>query len=183
MKTARLLASTALVLATLSGCNSTPNTNASKMGMNIPDWVTNAVVEKGLAAASCVAASNSFSLDKSQAATQARNELAQQIQTRVASLVEEYSKKTSNADDTTSNTSFISTITQFTNQALQGSKITKVDYAQMGDQRNLCALVTISENDSKALFKQIMKSAPVELDPSSEALMYLNFLKSENTSS
>ena len=183
MKLVHVFASVAIILTALSGCNSTPQTNASSMGMNIPPWVINAAVDKGLAAASCVAASNSFAMDKTQASLEARNELAQQIQTRVASLLEQYGKKTSGADDTSSDTLFMTTITQFTNQALQGSKVSKVDYAQMDGQRNLCALVTISEEASKALFKQIMKTAPVALDPNSEALMYLNFLKSENISS
>ena len=106
------IASAFIITVTISGCNSTPKTNASKMGMNIPSWVTNPVVEKGLAAASCVTASNSFAMDKSQAAAQARNELAQQLDTRVASLQEEYARKVSNVDEAVSTTTFLSTLTQ-----------------------------------------------------------------------
>lgn len=172
----------AAIVALISGCNSTPNTNAAKMGMNIPTWVTNPTSESGLAAASCVAASNSFAMDKSQATMQARAELATQLDTRIASLQEAYSEKLSTADETVVNTKFLSTSTQFTDQALQGSKTVKVDYAQMGEQKNLCALVTISEEQTQALFKRVMKKAPVKLSPENETLLYLNFTKDERGS-
>ena len=80
------VASIAAMSLFITGCNSTPETNAAELGMNIPQWVLSPTSDKGLAAASCVTASNSFSMDKSQAATQARAELASQIETRVSSL-------------------------------------------------------------------------------------------------
>ncbi len=176
----QLISLTAL-LVLITACNSTPETNSSKMGMNIPSWVTNPTAEAGLAAASCVVASNSFSMDKAQATTQARVELASQLDTRIATLQEEYSEKLTTADETTTNTKFITTTTQLTDQALQGSKAVKVDYAQIGEQRNLCALVTLADADAKSLFKKVMKKAPVKLEPDNEALLYLNFIKSENS--
>ena len=78
------------------------------------------------------------------------------------------------------NTDFSTTTTQFVNQALQGSKVTKVDYAQMGQQKNVCALVTVSEDNAKRLFERVINSAPTKLSPEDETLLYLNFLKSEN---
>tara|TARA_Y100001001_G_scaffold157537_1_gene175821 strand:+ start:341 stop:889 length:549 start_codon:yes stop_codon:yes gene_type:complete len=166
--------------ALITGCNSTSNTNATEMGMAIPSWVTNPVAESGLAASSCVAASNSFSMDKTQAATMARTELAAQLDARVSSLQEQYAQTTSNASSSTSNTNFSTTTTQFINQALQGSKVTKVDYAKIGQQENVCALVTVSEDNAKRLFERVMNSAPTKLSPEDETLLYLNFLKSEN---
>lgn len=164
----------------ISGCNSAPKNNASEMGMKIPSWVLNPTTESGLIASSCVVASNSFAMDKTEATTQARAELANQLDTRIASLQEQYSEKITNPDETVSKSKFLSTTTQFTEQALRSSKVIKVDYAQMADQKNLCALVTVTEEGAQSLFKQVMKKAPVKLSPENETLLYLNFTKAEN---
>jgi mannose/fructose-specific phosphotransferase system component IIA len=58
--------------------------------------------------------------------------------------------------------------------------VTKVDYAKIGQQENVCALVTVSEDNAKRLFERVMNSAPTKLSPEDETLLYLNFLKSEN---
>jgi hypothetical protein len=177
VKITSLIATSVLVL----GCNSTPKTNASDMGMNIPQWVLNPTVNNGLAASSCVTASNSFSMDKSQASTQARAELASQIETRVSSLQEEYSTKISSMGNTNTESKISITTAQLTDQYLRGSKVVKVDYAQMDAVKNLCTMVTLSEVKSKELFSQLLKQAPIKLDPENETLLYLNFMKSENS--
>ena len=148
--------------------------------MNIPQWVLNPTSDKGLAAASCVTASNSFSMDKSQAATQARVELANQIETRVSSLQEEYSTKISSMGETNTESKISITSAQLTDQFLRGSKVVNVDYAQIDKVKNLCALVTLSEAKSKGLFSQLLQQAPIKLSPENETLLYLNFMKSEN---
>jgi hypothetical protein len=165
----------------VAGCNSTPKNNAADMGMNIPQWVLNPTVDKGLAASSCVSASNSFSMDKSQAATQARAELASQIETRVSTLQEEYSTKISSMGNSNTESRINITTAQLTDQYLRGSKIVKVDYAQMDTVKNLCTMVTLSEVKTKELFSQLLKQAPIKLDPENETLLYLNFMKSENS--
>lgn len=175
----QVLSITALVALTL-GCNSTPKDNASEMGMKIPSWVMNSSAESGLMAASCVVASNSFAMDKIEATTQARAELVTQLDTRIALLQEQYAEKVTGPDETLSKSKFLNTTTQFSDQVLRSSKVVKVDYAQMGDQKNLCALVTVSEEDTQALFKQVIKQAPVKLSPENETLLYLNFTKAEN---
>ena len=176
------VASIAVISLFMTGCNSTPETNAAELGMNIPQWVLNPTSENGLAAASCVTASNSFSMDKSQAATQARAELASQIETRVSSLQEEYSTKISSMGETNTESKISLTSAQLTDQFLRGSKVVKVDYAQMDNVKNLCTLVTLSEAKSKALFSQLLQQAPIKLSPENETLLYLNFMKSENSS-
>ena len=174
------VASIAAMSLFITGCNSTPETNAAELGMNIPQWVLSPTSDKGLAAASCVTASNSFSMDKSQAATQARAELASQIETRVSSLQEEYSTKISSMGETNTESKISITSAQLTDQFLRGSKVVKVDYAQIDNVKNLCTLVTLSEAKSKALFSQLLQQAPIKLSPENETLLYLNFMKSEN---
>lgn len=171
---------TSLTVLSLSGCNSVPETNASKMGMNIPSWVTNPTTEKGLIASSCVVASTNFSMDKKQATISARLELGNQLNTRITSLQEEYSSKVSTDDNVNINTAFDVTTVQLTDQAIVGSKVKKIDYAQISSQNNLCALVTLSEKNTQELFSKIMKKAPITLSPENETLLYLNFSKSEN---
>jgi len=181
LKSNLIAASLITISLVMTGCNSTPKNNASEMGMNIPQWVLNPTVDKGLAASSCVTASNSFSMDKSQAATQARTELANQIETRVSSLQEEYSSKISSMGNTNTESKISITTAQLTDQYLRGSKVVEVDYAQMNNVKNLCTLVTLSEKKSKELFSQLLKQAPIKLDPENETLLYLNFMKSESS--
>ncbi|WP_462152655.1 hypothetical protein [Pseudoalteromonas xiamenensis] len=164
----------------LSACSSTEKTNASEMGMTIPSWVTNPTIEKGFAASSCVLASNSFSLDKSQAAMLARDEIAKQIDTRLSSLQEAFSKKAQLGNENLVKETFSQTIANFTDQSLQGTIVEKVDYAQMGDNKNVCVLVTLPEEKAKRLFEMLIAEGPTKLDPENEALLYLNFIKSEN---
>jgi hypothetical protein len=173
-----------LILASilLSACNSTPDTNASKMGMNIPQWVSSPSLEKGLAASSCVLASSSFSMDKSQAAGQARVELASNVRTRVAKLQEEYSEKVTSMGTAYDKSTVKQTTLEFVEQEIQGSRIEKVDYAQMGANRNLCVMVTLSEKNTQKLFAKLLKQAPIKLTPENETLLYLNFLQTGNNS-
>lgn len=181
LKRSLTIASIIALSVITTGCNSTQKNNASEMGMTIPQWVLNPAVENGLAASSCVTASNSFAMDKSQASTQARTELANQIETRVSSLQEEYSTKVSSMGNTNSESKFSITTAQLTDQYLRGSKVVKVDYAEMNSVKNLCTMVTLSAEKSKELFSQLLKQAPIKLDPENETLLYLNFMKSENS--
>lgn len=165
----------------LSGCQSTEKSIAEDINIKIPQWVLNPTVESGLASSSCVTASNSFSIDRSQAAAQARAELASQIETRVSSLQEEYNTKISSLGNTNIESTINITTVQLTDQYLRGSKVVKVDYAQMDKVNNLCVMVTLSENKTKDLFSQLLKQAPIKLDPENETLLYLHFLKSESS--
>ena len=162
------------------GCNSTPKNNTESMGINIPQWVLNPSIQNGLAATSCVIASNSYSMDKAEVATQARDELASQIETRVSSLETEYVSRISSMTSTMTESKFSSMSTQLTDQYLNGSKVTTIDYAQIGKVKNLCAMVTLSEETTKELFGQLLKQAPVKLDPDNEKLLYSNFIKLKN---
>jgi hypothetical protein len=162
------------------GCNSTQKNNTEAMGKNIPQWVLNPSFENGLAATSCVIASNSYSMDKAEVATQARDELASQIETRVSSLQTEYLTRTSSIGNTTIESKFSSISTQLTDQYLNGSQVTKIDYAQIAKVKNLCAMVTLSEETTKELFGQFLKQAPIKLDTDNEKLLYSNFIKPNN---
>jgi hypothetical protein len=113
-------------------------------------------------------------------ATQARDELASQIETRVSSLQTEYISRISSMDSTMIESKFSSISTQLTDQYLNGSEVTKIDYAQIGKVKNLCAMVTLSEETTKELFGQLLKQGPVKLDPDNENLLYSNFIKSKN---
>ena len=181
LKSAFKLSSLIAISLLTVGCSSTPENNATDMGIKIPQWVLNPTVETGLAASSCVTASNSFSMDKSEVASQARVELANQIETRVSSLQEEYSTKVSSMGKSNTESKISITSAQLTSQFLRGSKVVKVDYAQVDKVRNLCAMVILPEEQTKELFSHLLRQAPIKLDPENETLLYLNFMKSENS--
>lgn len=181
----RLMSFTSLAVIaaslTLSACGSTDKTNANDMGMNIPSWVTNPVKNDGMAASTCVLASNSFSTDKAQAASLARAELAANLETRVSKLQESYTKKITSMGKSVDEETLKITALELTDQSLRGSKIEKVDYAQMGENRNLCVLVTVTAEKAKDMFDQLIKTQPIQLDPENETLLYLNFIQSEQS--
>lgn len=183
MKFSRHLVLSALSVLALTACQSSPKTQKAMTGEELPIWVLNPQAEGALAASSCVLASNDFNMDKSQAASAARVELANQIDTQLARVVEEYGSKVTSMGKAYDKTVFESTTAQFTDQALRGSKVVKVDYAMMGNnQKNLCVLTTISDKDAQALVTELLNKAPVQLGPENETLMFLKFTRSEKNS-
>jgi len=160
------------------GCNSTTKNDTEAINVNIPQWVLNPAIEKGLASSSCVIASNSYSMDKLEVATQARSELASQIETRVSGLHEDYATKTTSLGRTITESKISISLTQLTDQYLRGSDVVKVEYIQIGKVKNLCAMVTLSQNKTKGLFNQLLNKTPFKLNQENESALYSNFIKS-----
>jgi hypothetical protein len=162
----------ATVSAVLAACGST---TPEDLNENIPEWVLNPVVEDGIAAASCVAASNNMSTDKSQAQALARVELAQQINTRVQALDKTYQERIDVDNQAQTGSTFTSVSKQLTEQSLVGARIIKTSYANFNERNQLCVLVSLGSSSIKELFDSIVKESERKLTMDQEKVLYQEF--------
>ncbi|MCL2916291.1 hypothetical protein L2725_21380 [Shewanella corallii] len=159
----------------LAGCNSTSKTQSEPLAENdaIPDWVLMPVSERGLASSSCVAWSGNMTVDRAQAIAAARADLTQQIKVKSSVMDKLYSRKTQADGQSNSGGSFEQVSKQVAEQSLAGAKATKVAFARLDNQKQLCALV-VMEN-TKETFDNLVQASGRQLDPTSEAALYEEF--------
>lgn len=160
----------ALAIA-LTGCAS----NGVDKAMNLPDWVANPTIEDGIASSTCVQSSGHFNIDRKQAIAEARQGLAQQIQTRVEAMDETYSNSTLTEDGTTAGGVFESVSRQVTNQNLSGAVPERVEMVNLGDTTQLCAMVAMRPDQTRALFDQLVEQSGAKLDAQDERVLFQQF--------
>lgn len=173
MKTAALAVVTA---AGLAACASQP-----------PDWIMCPTVEGGWAATECVKDSGNLSLDRQIAVAKARAEVAKQVELRVAAmdktytrLAEEANQNVQNAQPSTGESrafqsAFESVSKQIAEQTLGGLAPTRVEYVQLNDARNLCAMIAVDRSAVCSVYDQVVKASGRELAPAASEAMYQSF--------
>ncbi|WP_440055850.1 hypothetical protein ACSLBF_06795 [Pseudoalteromonas sp. T1lg65] len=165
----------AAIVSILSACSSTQDDAASSPRVNIPEWVLNPTIEDGIAAADCVSYSGNISIDQKMAVANARLALAQQIETRIEGLDKTFSNRTDANDETTVGGTFSSVSKQLTKQSLSGSRVLKADVVDISNKDYFCALVTLSPEQTKELFKDLVKESKRSIDPQDEKFLYQEF--------
>ena len=161
-----------LGLGLLAGCGS----SAQKAGMGeIPKWVANPQVEQGIAVTECVPASNNYSLDRKEAIANARQSLAQQIQTKVQAMEKTYQRRIQADDETTTGTTFETVSKQLTEQTLKGSVPKKHAYEMLSEEKHMCVLLTMGGSQMKKFFDQLMKRSNANVSPQDEEILYQEF--------
>lgn len=143
--------------------------------LGVPEWVLNPTVENGIAATDCVGWTGNMSIDRKQAIANARAAIAQQIQVKVQAMDKTYQRKTTADGETTTGSTFESVSKQVTEQSLNGAMPRKVDVVKIEGKKNLCAMVAFSPEDTRELFKEIVKASGENLDPQSERSLYEEF--------
>ncbi|HTO19864.1 MAG TPA: hypothetical protein VL129_12045 [Pseudomonas sp.] len=166
---------TALTAAVLTGCGSKPAAPTS----SLPDWVMSPVVEGGIAATDCVSSSGNFSIDRSQATANARAALTKEINLKVAAMDKTYGSRTDAAGKTQVGSSFESVSRQVAQQQISGSKAVKVDFVDMDGQRQLCVMVAIQPEATKALYDSIIQQSQRKLSAQDEDILYQEFRASK----
>jgi|GEM_PF-1092347 len=161
-----------LGLGLLAGCGSP----SQKAGMGeIPEWVANPQVEQGIAATECVPASNNYSLDRKEAIANARQSLAQQIQTKVQAMDKTYQRQIEADDKTTTGSTFETVSKQLTEQTLKGSVPKKHAYEMLSEEKHMCVLLTMGGSQMKKFFDQLMKRSNANVSPQDEEILYQEF--------
>ncbi|HLT05765.1 MAG TPA: hypothetical protein VK019_12500 [Pseudomonas sp.] len=167
---------TALTAAVLTGCGSKP-AEAPKSG--VPDWVMSPSIEGGIAATDCVTSSGNFSIDRNQATANARAALSKEIETKVAAMDKTYASRTDAAGKTQVGSSFESVSRQVAQQHLIGSRPVKTDYVDMDGKRQLCVMVAIQPEATRALFDSIIQQSKRQLSQQDEDILYQEFRASK----
>lgn len=160
-------------IAFLVACSSTPIETTS-VG-DIPSWILNPQVEEGIAVSECVLFSGNMSIDKQQAIANARTSLAQRIETRVSAMDKSYRDKVEVASGVESGSTFSSVSKQVTQQTLVGTTPIKVDITKIAGKDNLCVLVAIGQQSTKAVFDQLIDEAQRPMSAKQQDVLYEEF--------
>jgi len=170
-----LMAATALLLTACSGPDQAPEDR-------IPDWVADpqGQVSDGLAATDCVPASDSFSIDRSEAIALTRQMMAAQIEVAVESMDETYQQQTRTGDgETVSGSTFQSVSRQLTDQKLSGLRVNRAGYETINEQRQLCTMLVMGESDMRGLFSDILDESGREIPGQDESVLWEQFRHSQ----
>jgi hypothetical protein len=167
----------AAVCFLLGACSSTNEPKAIMLEPtdSVPNWVFSPNVENALAAASCVSWSGNLSIDKAQSLTMARAEISQQIKLKISVLDKMYQRKLETDGKQNTGGTFEQVSKQISQQTLVNTKADKVAFAKIDDQKQLCTLVTLSEQKSDLLFEQLISKSGAKIDPTSKTALYEEF--------
>ena len=144
-------------------------------GFDVPEWVMVPSVLGGLAAASCVNASNNFNIDKRHAEAGARSALAQSINVKASVMDRSYSRLNRSESGTQTGETFETVAKSISDVRMQRSQITNVGMGKVNGQSQVCAMAVIDESLVASLFDDVVKQAGVPIDPQDEAAMYEEF--------
>ena len=178
-KTTSILALAGSLL--LTACSSAPTKQeVSEMAAQndpYPEWFYNPVIENGIAAASCVPIPGAnISVAQKQATANGRANLAMQIDTRVRAMDKTYDRVTNTNEGASIGGTFESVSKQVANQNLVGSRAVKFERVIDGDNKMMCALVTLNPESTNNLFKDLVKAAEVNLSSENESVLKEQFL-------
>jgi len=172
LKIKSLLSLSTLVL--LTACSSSDPVQETAVG-DIPGWILNPQIDDGIAVSECVLWSGNMSIDKQQAVANARTSLAQRIETRVSAMDKTYRDKIEASSGVESGTTFSSVSKQVTQQTLVGTNPIQTDIVKIEDKNNLCVLVGVGQESTKAVFDGLVKASERPLNSGQEDLLYQEF--------
>lgn len=170
-----------LFAAAIAGCASQP-----------PDWIMRPTVEGGIAATECVKDSGNLSLDRQIVVAKARAEIAKQIELRVAAMDKTYTRLAEEASEgvqgeaatsgssKTLSTAFESVSKQVAEQTLGGLTPTRVEYVELNDARNLCAMVAVDRSQARQVYDTIVQASGRQLAPATSEALYREFTAPSN---
>jgi len=170
-KKTTVLAATAVWLAACAGPDQAPEDR-------IPDWVADpqGEVSDGLAATNCVPASDSFSIDRSEAIALTRQMLAAQIEVGVEAMEETYQQQTRSSEgETVSGSTFQSVSRQLTDQTLTGVRVNRAGYETINEQRQLCTMLVVGESSMRGLFNDIIAGSNRPVTSQDEGVLWEQF--------
>jgi hypothetical protein len=161
----------------LAGCGSTEEQPQQKEQnlSGIPEWVTSPTYQDGTAVTECVPATSNFSMDRKEALANARQGLAQQINLKVEAMDQTYQRRTRGQEQESSGSTFESVSRQVTQTRLDGSRIVKTGYVDLGGTKNLCVMAAFGSTELQEIFDGIIDASGESVDPQDEELLYQEF--------
>jgi hypothetical protein len=171
MKKQLIVGLSAALLA--AGCASTDKEKQDIAG--VPNWVTSPSYKDGIAATECVPKSANFSLDRKEAVANARQALAQQIDLKVKAMDKTYQRRTRGEEKTATGSTFESVSRQVTETNLNGSRVVKTGYVDLGGQKNMCVMVAFGDSEMQKIFDDLVEASGKELNAQDEDVLYQEF--------
>ena len=144
-------------------------------GYDVPEWVLMPSFQSGLAAASCINASNNFNIDKRHAEAGARSALAQSINVKASVMDRSYSRLNNSEAGTQTGETFETVAKSISEVRMQRSQIAKVGMGNVNGQPQVCAMAVIDESLVANIFEDVVAQAGMPIDPQDEAAMYEEF--------
>lgn len=181
IKTVALLVSIASLSACVTQQEVKPASAPVAQQPMLPDWITNPVLENGIADTQCVVANpgTSMSTLKSAATASARAELAKQIGVKVKAMDKTYNRLTNSTAGPSSGETFESVSKQVAEEYLSGSRAIQTGYVALppDNKQNFCVMVAMSPEQTKALFQDLISKTGSNVSPTNEAVLYERFLQ------
>lgn len=166
----------AITLAAIAGCASNPEEGKSSGAMsNLPVWVVSPTSETGLADSACVQYSGSINVDRSEAITLANEQLAGQLERKVAFLAKSFQSKTKTSDGLNVGTNFTQTGQQLVNTSLNGAKATQMGVYEVSDVEQLCVMVEMDESRTRDFYSKMKQTSKASLDARDDDVIYEQF--------
>jgi hypothetical protein len=175
------IATLVFLIAGVTACASQP-----------PDWIMRPAVEGGWAATECVRDSGNLSLDRQIAVAKARAEIAKQVELRVAAMDKTYTRLSEEANQGGSSgaatasqskafqSAFESVSKQIAEQTLGGLAPTRVEYVELNDARNLCAMIAVDRSAVRSVYDQVVSASGQTLAPAASEALYRDFSAPSN---
>ncbi|WP_027873197.1 LPP20 family lipoprotein [Spongiibacter marinus] len=163
----------------MTACASTEqaaDTQQSQQGAGgLPQWVMNPYIDDGFASAQCVPYSSNMSIDRQLAVANARTDLAQQLETKVAVLDKVFRERTDVSSGVSSGSTFSSVAKQLTQQTLIGTRAERVEFVEIDGKKNLCVLVTMGRDKTLALFDNMLAASERQVQPDTREVLLQQF--------
>lgn len=158
-----------VLAASLTACASAP-----------PEWIAAPAVAQGFAATACVADSGNLSRDRQATVSQARAELARQIGARAEAMDRVYAALAAGdppaADaEFAPPQAFAGAAPPVVEEVLAGLPPARVEYVEVEDVEQVCALMALEAAPARAVFERIVEASGRPVDDAARAALYRAF--------
>lgn len=142
-----------------------------------PDWVASPAVDDGFAATDCVRDSGKLSVDRQVALAKARAGVTRQYEQRVRAMDQAYTAQRDPAAATQpgSATPFAIASKSVAEQMLAGLQPARVEYVEIDDVRQLCAMVVVEPGQAQQVFERLLSASGETPDEATRELLFREF--------
>ncbi len=170
------LATLVAVALAVAACSNTPDQGSPSGALkNLPQWALSPTSEHGMADSACVQFSGNLNVDRSEAITLANEQLAAQLNRKIAFLAKNFQSKTKSVEGINVGTNFSQTGQQLVQQELSGIKTTQMGVYEVAEREQLCVLVELSQEKVESLYSQLKQTSRATLAASDDSVIFEEF--------
>lgn len=142
-----------------------------------PGWVASPAIDEGFAATDCVRDSGKLSADRQVALAKARAGIAAQYEQRVAAMDKAYERlrDPGAAGQPGTATPFALSSRSVAEQMLAGLQPARVEYVEIDEVRQLCAMVTVEGEQARQVFDRLVSASGETLDDATREALFKEF--------